>query len=76
MQNDSSGWAVSDEEIARLTELFCEFEGSADPRSVRCKEAEVEFNSTLEGCTIRRSKPDSNQLRFPNSAVSLAVSVA
>jgi len=42
-----SEWTVSDEDLTRLTELFCQFEGASDPRAVKCREAEAQFNFLL-----------------------------
>jgi len=38
-EDADSEWTVSDDELTRLTELFCQFEGASDPRTVKCREA-------------------------------------
>ena len=47
-QAEPSEWTVSEDELAYLTRLFIQFEGSSDPRSVACREAEVEFNAWID----------------------------
>jgi hypothetical protein len=44
---DAEG-VVSEAELARLSDLFRRFEGADNPLSVSCREAEAEFNSTIE----------------------------
>jgi hypothetical protein len=38
--------------------LFREFEGASDPRAIRCREAEIEFNSILSEIYLKRIAPD------------------
>lgn len=50
---DPSEWTVPEDELTHLTRLLIQFEGASDPRSVRCREAEVEFNTWI-GTTYRQ----------------------
>ena len=47
-EDAGSEGTVSDEDLTQLTDLFCQFEGASDPRAIKCREAEAEFNSRLE----------------------------
>lgn len=47
-EQPDSGGAISEDELKRLTDLFIQFEGASDPRSIECREAEAEFDSLLD----------------------------
>ena len=47
-QDANPGGIVSEDELVRLTDLFRQFEGASDPMSIRCREAESDFNSLLQ----------------------------
>ena len=58
MRDDAPAeWAVSPAELTRLTGLFIQFEGAADPTSRECREAESEFNSLLEQLFREKVEP-------------------
>lgn len=61
-QADPSEWDVSEEELAHLTRLFIQFEGASDPRSVACREAEVEFNGWIDTTYREKVAPKYNSL--------------
>src|SRR3984957_4659357 len=45
---DNSGGDFSACELDRLAELYLRFEGTPDPLSIACKEAEQEFDSLID----------------------------
>ncbi len=47
-EDTGSTRVISDDELTGLTELLCQFEGASDPRSIKSREAEVQFNSLLD----------------------------
>jgi hypothetical protein len=53
---DSDG-IVSEQELIALRELFRSFEGSGDPLSASCREAESAFNSLVEKIYLEKVKP-------------------
>jgi hypothetical protein len=55
---DSPDPIVSETELTILTDLFREFEGASDPRALRCREAEIQFNSILSQIYAERISPD------------------
>jgi hypothetical protein len=48
---------VSADELTRLTALFIQFEGAADPTSRECREAESDFNSLIEQLFREKVEP-------------------
>lgn len=48
LQADPSEWTVFEDELTHLTRLFIQFEGASDPRSLKCREADVEFNAWID----------------------------
>src|SRR5438132_10528027 len=56
-ENSPSDWAVSEEELATLTELFVRFEGASDPRCLPAREAEAQFNALLEQIYVEKVAP-------------------
>lgn len=56
-QEPSPDWIVSDDELTRLTDLFIRFEGASDPRSINCREAESEFNASIERLYLEKVAP-------------------
>ena len=63
-EDASSEWTISDDELKRLTEVFCQFEGASDPRAVKCREAEAEFNSLLDGLYQTKVRPRFQSISF------------
>ena len=55
-------WTVSPDELSRLTGLFIQFEGAADPTSRECREAESEFNSLVERLFQEKVEPNFQSL--------------
>jgi hypothetical protein len=47
-QDAAAGGIVSEDDLARLTNLFRQFEGATDPLSEQCREAEAGFHSLIE----------------------------
>ena len=64
-QDAATAWVVSEDELNHLTDLFREFEGATDPRSIKCREAEVEFNSFIDRLYREKVEP-----RFKSITVS------
>ncbi len=63
-EDSGSEWTVSDDELTRLAELFCQFEGASDPRALKCREAEAEFNSLLDSLYRTKVSPHFRSLTF------------
>jgi len=63
-EDTGSGGIVSEDDLARLTELFIKFEGAADPLSNRCQESESEFNSLVEKLYLEKVKPAFETITF------------
>lgn len=55
-QNPDPGGLVSNEDIARLCDLFRQFEGAADPFARPCRQAESAFNSLVEEIYLQKVK--------------------
>ena len=47
-EDPSADGLISEDELKRLTELFIQFEGATDPRSRKCREAEVDFDELID----------------------------
>jgi hypothetical protein len=54
---DHAGGDFSTSELDRLAELYLRFEGTPDPLSVACKEAEQEFDSLIERVDLEKIAP-------------------
>jgi hypothetical protein len=63
-EDASSGGIVSEDELARLTKLFLNFEGATDPLSNRCKECESAFNSLVEKIYCEKVSPAYASITF------------
>lgn len=65
-QEQSGGpeWAVSADELERLTALFIQFNGALDPRAIEPREAKIEFRRMLEELHATKVAPRFHSVDF------------
>ena len=56
-QHPSSDGIISEDDLKRLTNLFIQFEGAADPRSNACRESEFEFYAMIDRLFSEKVEP-------------------